>query len=153
MTAIAQSFSALRWRRRCHGEGMKDVHHQSMRIQIISDESINEQARTYAEYRLFAALAQVVDTSRVQQASLRLRRVTTRRPGHSVVCTIVIDLEDGDIVRIEASAEHPYAAINRGVDRLRRCMRPAPGASCRKPPMSTERGDGSVDFPLYRPPV
>ena len=97
-----------------------------MRIQIISDESINEQARTYAEYRLFAALAQVIDTSRVQQASLRLRRVTTRRPGHSVVCTIVIDLEDGDVIRLVASGEHPYAAINRGVDRLRRHVPPGP---------------------------
>lgn len=93
-----------------------------MRIQVIGDESINEQARTYAEYRLFAALAQVIDTSRVELASLRLRHVTTRRPGHNVVCTIVIDLDAGDIVRLQASGGHPYAAVNRGVDRLRQHM-------------------------------
>ena len=98
-----------------------------MRIQVIGDDSINEQARTYAEYRLFAALAQVIDTSRIQSASLQLRRVPTRRPGHGVICTIVIELEDGDVVRFEASAGHPYAAINRGVDRLRLRVRPKSG--------------------------
>ena len=116
-----------------------------MRILIIGDDSINEQTRTYADYRLFAALAQVIDTSRVQMASLRLRRVTTRRPGHSIICTIVIDLDDGDIVRLEASGEHPYAAINLGVDRLRRRMPSAPGASCPELLMSTERSDAGVD--------
>ena len=123
---------------------MEDMPHQSMRIQVIGDESINEQARTYAEYRLFAALTQVVDTSRVQLASLRLRRVTTRRPGHTVICTVVIDLENGDIVRIEASGGHPYAAINRGVDRLRQRMRKAHGASRPEPLLSSERGDSGA---------
>lgn len=98
-----------------------------MRIQVIGDDSINEQARTYAEYRLFAAIAQVFDTSRVHLASVQLRRVPTRRPGHSVICTIVIELEEGNVVRLEASAGHPYAAINRGVDRLRLRVRPKSG--------------------------
>jgi ribosome-associated translation inhibitor RaiA len=124
---------------------MEDIRHQSMRIQVIGDEYINEQARTYAEYRLFAALAQVIDTSRVRSASLRLRRVTTRRPGHNVICTIVIDLDDGDIVRLQASGAHPYAAINRGVDRLRRQMLPALGPSCPEPLRSTEQGDGGAE--------
>ena len=118
---------------------MEDLQHQSMRIQVISDDSINEQARTYAEYRMFAAIAQVIDTSRVQLASLRLRRASTRRDGHGVLCTIVLDLADGDIVRLEAAGEHPYAAINRGVDRLRLHVRTAQSTSCLEPLMATER--------------
>jgi hypothetical protein len=33
-----------------------------MRIEITADDSITRQPRTYAEYRLFAALSEVVDT-------------------------------------------------------------------------------------------
>jgi hypothetical protein len=146
MTPIVQVLSASRWRTGCDERGMEDLQHQSMRIQVISDDSINEQARTYAEYRLFAAIAQVIDTSRVRLASLRLRRVSTRRPGHSVICTIVLDLEDGDIVRLEASGEHPYAAINRGVDRVRLQAQTARAAACLEPRMPTERGDGGAEL-------
>ena len=123
---------------------MEDLHHQSMRIQVIGDESINDQARTYAEYRLFAALAEVIDTNRVELASLRLRRVTTRRPSHNVICTIVIDFDDGDIVRLQASGAHPYAAVNRGVDRLRQRIRKARGASRPQPLSSSERSDSGA---------
>jgi ribosome-associated translation inhibitor RaiA len=125
---------------------MEDIHHQSMRIQVIADEFINEQARTYAEYRLFAALAQVIDTSRVQLASLRLRHVTTRRPGHNVICTIVIDRDDGDTLRLQASGPHPYAAINRGVDRLRRHVLTVRGTACHEPLLSAERRDGGAEL-------
>jgi hypothetical protein len=45
-----------------------------MRIEIVGDDSMSAQARTYAEYRLFAALSQVVDTNQVRSASLVLRR-------------------------------------------------------------------------------
>ena len=46
-----------------------------MRIEIVGDDSINPQARTYAEYRL-------------------------------------------DVARLTVSGAHPYAAINRAVERL-----------------------------------
>ena len=102
-----------------------------MRIEIIGDDSISRQARTYAEYRLFAALSQLVDTSQVRSASLALRRARSRRHCDGVVCTVTVELKGGGVARLRASGDHPYAAINRAVERLRlnswlvRCVLPA----------------------------
>ena len=90
-----------------------------MRIEIIGDDSISRQARTYAEYRLFAALSQVLDTSRVTSALLVLRRAKSTRRCDSVVCTVTVELNGGEVARLRAFGEHPYAAINRAVERLR----------------------------------
>ena len=89
-----------------------------MQIEIIGDESISRQARTYAEYRLFAALSQVVETGRVSRASLELRRAA-RRQCDGVACTVTIELSGGEVVKLRVSGDHPYAAINRAVERLR----------------------------------
>ena len=89
-----------------------------MRIEITADDSITRQPRTYAEYRLFAALSEVVDTGRVEKASLVLRRRFNRHCD-GVVCTVRVELNGRDIVRVRAWGPHPYAAINRAVERLR----------------------------------
>ena len=90
-----------------------------MRIDVIGDESISRQARTYAEYRLFAALSEVLDTSRVRSASLVLRRIKSGRHCDGVLCTLTVELDGGKVARLRASGDHPYAAINRAVERLR----------------------------------
>lgn len=90
-----------------------------MRIEIVGDDSMSPQARTYAEYRLFAALSQIVDTSQVRSASLVLRRARSRRYCDGAVCTVVVELNDGEVARLRALGAHPYAAINRAVERLR----------------------------------
>jgi ribosome-associated translation inhibitor RaiA len=90
-----------------------------MRIEIIGDDSISRQARTYAEYRLFAALSQAVDTRLVRSASLELCRGTSKRHGDAVFCRVTIELKGGEVSRLRASGDHPYAAINRAVQRLR----------------------------------
>ena len=95
-----------------------------MRIEIDGGESISRQAWTYAEYRLFAALSQVVDTRRVRTASLVLRRARGSGRGAGVSCTVTIELNSGEVSRLRASGEHPYAAINRAMDRLRVRSRP-----------------------------
>jgi ribosome-associated translation inhibitor RaiA len=89
-----------------------------MRIEVFGEDTISAQARTYAEYRLFAALSRVVDINRVQRARLTLKRTTHDRAGESVSCTVTVDIEDGASLQIETSEEHPYAAINRAVERL-----------------------------------
>ena len=89
-----------------------------MRIEILGEDTIGAQARTYAEYRLFAALSQVVDTNRVRHARLTLKHTKHDRAGESVSCTVTVDIEDGDFLQVETSGEHPYAAINRAVERL-----------------------------------
>ena len=64
-----------------------------MRIEVIGDdESSNAQVRTYAEYRVFAALAR--HTQRVRGVRVVLRRddrnATT---GHTAVCAVTVALE------------------------------------------------------------
>ena len=88
-----------------------------MRIKIFGEETISAQARIYAEYRLFAALSQVMDTNRVRHASLTLQR-TQHRASESVSCTVTVDIKGGQSLRIQTSGEHPYAAINRAIEQL-----------------------------------
>jgi len=90
-----------------------------MRIKVVGDEWISRQARTYAEYRLFAAVSEVLETSLVRNASLLLRRAKSRRCGDGVVCTVSVELHSGEVTRLSTFGEHPYAAINRAVGRLR----------------------------------
>ena len=90
-----------------------------MRIEIIGDDSISRQARTYAEYRLFAALSQVIDTTQVRNASLVVRRAGRPRHCDAVVCAVTVELHGGEVARFKTSGDHPYAAINRAVERLR----------------------------------
>ena len=97
--------------------GMKSF--SPMHIDVIGDESISRQARTYAEYRLFAALSALADSSRVRRAALVLRPAKSRRHFDMVLCTVTVELKDGEVARLRACGDHPYAAINRAVDRLR----------------------------------
>ena len=90
-----------------------------MRIDVSGDESISRQARIYAEYRLFAALSAAVDSRRVRRAWMVLRRVNSKRHGEAVWCTVTIERDGGEVSRLRASGAHPYAAINRAVERLR----------------------------------
>ena len=91
-----------------------------MRIEIVGADSISRQARTYAEYRLFAALSQVIDTSRVRSASLVLRRAESQRRCDGVRCTVTLEFDNGAVTRLQRFGTHPYAAINRAVERLGR---------------------------------
>ena len=90
-----------------------------MRIEVVGDDSISHQARTYAEYRLFAALSQHADTRHVRLASLMLRRAKSTRQCDGIVCAITVHLHSGQAARVRAYGTHPYAAINRAVERLR----------------------------------
>ena len=103
------------------GEGILSA----MQIEIIGDDSINRQARTYAEYRLFAFLSRVLDTGRVNNASLQLRRAKNRRHCDRVGCVVTVELLGGEVIRLRTYGDHPYAAINRAVERL--ALRPWPG--------------------------
>ena len=87
-----------------------------MRIHVLGDDSIGTQARTYAEYRLFATLSQVMDMDRIRDARVVLHGGGR---GDGVSCTVSVALDDGDELRVRTSASHPYAAINDAVDRLR----------------------------------
>jgi ribosome-associated translation inhibitor RaiA len=95
---------------------------EPMRIDVIGeDESSNAQARTYAEYRVFAALAQ--HTQHVRGARVVLRRDKRNGTGDGVACAVTVDLVPSGSVRTRACGPHAYAAINRTVERLGDLMR------------------------------
>jgi hypothetical protein len=96
-----------------------------MHIQVIGDESISRQARTYAEYRLFAALSEVFSTARIHNAFLSLSGTESPRGRPHVVCVVTIATDSGECLRIRTRAEHPYAAINGAVARIRQRAWPA----------------------------
>lgn len=99
-----------------------------MRIDVIGYDTMSAQARTYAEYRLFAELSRVVDTNRVRRARLVLRRRRDDQADESVSCTVTVEFEGGAPLRMHVSAAHPYAAINRAVERLRDTTSPPKAA-------------------------
>jgi hypothetical protein len=90
-----------------------------MRIHVLAEDGISLQARTYAEYRLFAALSQLVAIEHVRDASVVLRRVGDERGCDSVECSVAVSLDGSRVWRIRTTGDHAYAAINRAVDRLR----------------------------------
>jgi ribosome-associated translation inhibitor RaiA len=81
----------------------------------IGDESINAQAGTYAEYRVFAVLTR--HTRNVRRVRVVLRHADEREPCHKV-CVVTVALEPSGSFRIRATGPHVYAAINRAVERL-----------------------------------
>ena len=93
-----------------------------MRVEVIGeDESSNVQARTYAEYRVFAAL--VRHTSRVRAARVVLRRDQRDGTCDTVVCAVTVALEPSGSVRTRSRGQHAYEAINRAVERIGDLMR------------------------------
>jgi ribosome-associated translation inhibitor RaiA len=90
-----------------------------MHIEVIGEGTISQQARTYAEYRVFAALTQFTDAGKVQRVRVLLRHVKPRNECESIACTVTVALEGSDSFRIRTIGPHAYAAINRAVERIR----------------------------------
>ncbi len=87
------------------------------RITVVSDDdSINAQARTYAEYRVFAVLTR--HTRRLRRARVVLRYMDERGTCDKVSCAVTVVFEPSSSLRIRATGPHVYAAINRAVERL-----------------------------------
>jgi ribosome-associated translation inhibitor RaiA len=118
-----------------------------MQIDVLGEHSISPQARSYAEYRLFAALSQVVDTGRVRRARLALRRSKHEADSESVSCTVTVELDTDEVLRIRTTGEHPYAAINRAVARL------SEGAGSIRHLASSSRSPATADSKGRRRPV
>ena len=89
-----------------------------MRIEVVAADTINQQARTYAEYRVFAALTRFADAEKVRRARVVLRPVDRSRGCDSVACSVTVALAGADAIRIRATGPHAYAAINHAVERM-----------------------------------
>jgi len=92
---------------------------RSMRIEVIGDDPISQQARTYAEYRVFAALTQITNADRVRHVRVLLRPIRSRTACEDIACNVTVALEGSDSFRIRTTGPHAYAAINRVVERIR----------------------------------
>ena len=88
-----------------------------MRIEVTAeDESINAQARTYAEYRVFTALARHIQHIRGVRVVLRPdERDGTR---DAVVCAVTVAFEPSGSTRTRAHGRHAHAAIDCAVERI-----------------------------------
>jgi ribosome-associated translation inhibitor RaiA len=87
------------------------------RIHVVTDnDSISSQARTYAEYRVFAALTRHAQNFRRVRVLLRPRH--DRGACDKVTCAVSVTLEPSGSARVRTTGPHVYAAINRAVERL-----------------------------------
>ena len=90
-----------------------------MRIAVIGDDTISQQARTHAEYRVFAALTQFTNADKVRRVRVQLRPIRLRTGCEEIACTVTVAVEGSDSFRIRTTGPHAYAAINRAVERIR----------------------------------
>jgi ribosome-associated translation inhibitor RaiA len=80
--------------------------------------TFGRQTQAYAEYRVFSSLAYFSDIVREAAVSL-----TPAVSGHSVVCSVLISLENGVPVRITTRGRHAYDAITRVAHRIAPALR------------------------------
>jgi hypothetical protein len=90
-----------------------------MRIDVVGAGAISQQARTYAEYRVFAALTQFSDADQVERVRVQLRPVKLGSGGEVIACTATVARYRLPSSRIRTTGVHAYAAINRAVERIR----------------------------------
>jgi len=95
-----------------------------MRIEVVGDKTISPQARTYAEYRVFAALTRATGIRDARCVRVTLQPLNARAHCGGVACTVTVLFEQSDTVRVHAIGGHPYAAINRAIDRLTAAVEP-----------------------------
>jgi hypothetical protein len=101
------------------GRRQRSASGASIRIDVLADGTIHPQARTYAEYRVFATLTQAARGHTARNARVELRPSNRTGDRESTSCTVTVSFDKDDSVRVRASGAHPCAAINRAVDRLR----------------------------------
>jgi hypothetical protein len=108
-----------------------------MRIEVVGEGAISQQARTYAEYRVFAALTQFSDADQVERVRVLLRSVKLGSGDEIIACTVTVALYRSSSFRIRTTGVHAYAAINRAVERIRTN---AAAAEMGTPPFQIEPG-------------
>jgi len=87
------------------------------RIHVVADNNaMSSQARTYAEYRMFAALTRY--SRKFRHARVVLRASEDRGRCDKVTCAVSVALDPSGSVRVRVTGPHVYAAINRAVERL-----------------------------------
>ena len=99
-----------------------------MNISIHAREPIAPQVRAYIEYRMFSAIGRLGRTC--AHLSVRLES-TEARSRHS--CSLALDLKPAGHVRVRATADHLYAAVDQSARRLSRAAERRLQAGSREP--------------------
>ena len=86
-----------------------------MNITIHAQEPVDARVRAYVEYRMFSAISRF--GSRCAQLDVRL---DSTQPG--IWCALTLDLKPAGRVRVRATADRLYAAIDRSAERLLRSL-------------------------------
>ena len=97
-------------------KAMTDTHPNVIAIDVVGDSELPQQTRTYAEYRTFAILTK--HHARPRHARLTLRAVEPPDACRFCECDVALHFRDGTIVSVAVRGSHPYAAINRAIDRI-----------------------------------
>lgn len=88
-----------------------------MRIDVIAnDDSITPQARAYAEYRIFAALAR--HTRVIRRVRVELAQAERNGRVACVTCAVHLILDPSGSARARAQGVHAFGAIDRAAERI-----------------------------------
>jgi hypothetical protein len=90
---------------------------ETMEIFVHAAESGNAtQVRGYGQYRMFSAVSRYA--RRCARLHVRLRREDAIRRREQYSCSVVLDLVPAGRVRVRATGDRAYAAIDRAAERL-----------------------------------
>ena len=87
---------------------------------IGNDDSTTPQARAYAEYRVFAALAR--HTRVIRRVRVELAHAEANRGTGSVWCAVHLTLHPSGSAHARARGQHVFGAIDRAAERIRGVM-------------------------------
>lgn len=95
---------------------MTETHPSAIAIAVVGDSAIPQQTKTYAEYRMFAIVTK--HRVRPRQVRLALRSVEPEDSCRFCECDAVLHFPDDETINVSVRGAHPYAAINRAIDRV-----------------------------------
>src|SRR5687768_11906767 len=86
-----------------------------MNIAIHAQEPVAPQVRAYIEYRMFSAIGRF--GRKCGRLSVRLGSTPV---GTQYCCAVALDLKPAGRIRVRATADHLYAAVDQSAERLSR---------------------------------
>jgi ribosomal subunit interface protein len=88
---------------------------------------VADQCRAYIEYRMFSAVSRF--GRRCVRVSVRLEESDSTHVGTQYRCAVALDLSPAGRVRVRATADRLYAAVDRSAERLSRGVERRLGAT------------------------
>ena len=102
------------------GARLASLGHMTRIVVISDDATVSPQARTYAEYRVFAVIGR--HAKRVRRVRVTLEALQGHGGDERLRCAVAVDLERSATLHVRGTGPHIYAAIDRTVERLGAAM-------------------------------